>query len=271
MGTGLVASLRTAGYQVAVWNRTPARMQRAVELGAVAFDSATAAVDCAQVVFLSLTSSEVSAEVLVQVDRAVSDDQLIVDMTTMSPHDSRRLAAGRGDRYITCPVFATPGQFGRGAATLLTGGTAAESELLTELWPSIGTRRHLGADHGRASALKLLTNYLHLTAIAQIGSALVTGREWGLDDEILLDWFGANPAVPQSVRPRIASMLAGGREQGFAQADAAHALQMALDGAVVSATKLIGAAEAAETYTAAQRPGTDISSVVNTIARSTDD
>jgi 3-hydroxyisobutyrate dehydrogenase-like beta-hydroxyacid dehydrogenase len=262
MGTALVESLVGLGHEVTVWNRTEANATRAVALGARRRDTIAEAVEIADCVFLSLSGPEAVAPVLEHV-AAARPGLIAVDMTTMPPDESRRLATGQAG-YVTCPVFAQPDQLARGRATIVTAGPAAMSDLLTQLWPTLGRWHHVGDDHGRATALKLLTNYLHLCAIGQLASALAAGRSWGLDDEIMTDWFGENPAVAPSARRRMEAMLSGGRETGYAQAHAVHALEMVLDAGAASRSWLVGAAEIAAAY-GAGAPAGDVSMVIRSM------
>lgn len=261
MGTALVQSLVKLGHEVAVWNRTSANARRAVALGAKRRATVAEAVEVADCVFLSLRGPEAVGPVLEEL-AAARPDLVVVDMTTMPPDQSRRLAAGLSG-YVACPVFAQPGQFARGKATLVSAGPAATSDLLTKVLPTIGRWHHVGDDHGRATALKLLTNYLHLSAIAQLASALAAGRAW-LDDELLRGWFGENPAVAPSVRPRMEVMLSGGRGDGYAQAHAVHALELVLDGGAASHSWLVGAADVVAAYGAGAPTG-DVSMVIRSM------
>jgi len=264
MGSALVEALLGAGHQVLVWNRTPANAEPVVRLGATLVSTIAEAVRDAEAVFVSVIGPEVIAPVLEAIF-AARPGVLVVDMTTMAPHQTRACVEAGLVSYVTCPVFAQPRALARGEAFLLTAGAPAEADILAAVWPAIGKRRHLGDDNAVASALKLLTNYLHLTGIAQIASALATGREWGVDDDVLIDWLSTNPAVAVSVRPRMDSMLRGGDETGYAQADAVHALELAVHGASDAGTWLVGASDAVAAY-AAGSPQVDVSAVVRSVA-----
>jgi 3-hydroxyisobutyrate dehydrogenase len=258
MGTGMVKSLLAAGIPTLVWNRTKSNADDACAAGATWVDSIADAA-AAEVVLLSLADDSVVRNVLEEMPPRT----LVIDLTTMAPHDSRSIAASYGaTHYVTAPIFATPEAASRGEAFILSAGPAAESATLSPVWRALAKgRRHLGDDHGVAAGLKLLTNYLHLTSIAQLACAVETGRAWGLDDALITDWLGSNPAVTRSSRPRLEAILAGGSDEGYAQDHAVAALGYALRGADFAGTTLAGGREAQELYHRSFELGTEAKDV----------
>jgi hypothetical protein len=73
--------------------------------------------------------------------------------------------------------------------------------------------------------------------------------------------------VAPSARPRLAAMVEGGQEGGYAQRDAVHALQLALDGAADAGSWLGGASDVVAAY-GAGAPGAYVSAVVGSVAPS---
>jgi 3-hydroxyisobutyrate dehydrogenase len=174
MGTALALCLLHRGHHVTVWNRTERSAETAVQAGATWAESPATASAHAEVLLLSVADHAASSTVLERLPR----DKPLIDLTTIAPMDSRNNAAQYGpERYITAPIFATPAAASAGTSTILSGGPAAKLELLAPIWTGICRRRtHMGNDHGRPSGLKLMTNYLHLSAIAQLACALEAGR-----------------------------------------------------------------------------------------------
>jgi 3-hydroxyisobutyrate dehydrogenase-like beta-hydroxyacid dehydrogenase len=81
----------------------------------------------ADAVVVSVIGPEVITPVLEEIV-AARPDVLVVDMTTMPPHETRRSVAMGLSTYVTCPVFAQPEASARGKAMLLTACAAADCE-----------------------------------------------------------------------------------------------------------------------------------------------
>jgi 3-hydroxyisobutyrate dehydrogenase len=269
MGTALALRLLERGHRVTVWNRTERTAMTAVNSGAEWAGSPSAASERAQVLLLSVADQAATRDVL----RHLPADRPLIDLTTIPPTDSRSNAASYGPGlYVTSPIFATPHAASTGKSTILSAGPAAEMALLAPIWAAICRRRtHMGDDHGRPSGLKLMTNYLHLSGIAQLACALEAGRAWGLDDETIVGWLTDNPAVAASARPRLEDMLAGGRVDGYPQNHAVDALRIAAQGAQAVGALLTGADETSRLFARAEELGTsdlDVSAVVRSVVRS---
>jgi 3-hydroxyisobutyrate dehydrogenase len=270
MGTGIITRLVFKGFTVSAWNRSVSGTSEAKAAGARITDTAAGAVAASDVVMISVSNHLAVAAVLEQALEAENGRGVpIVDLTTMPPHESRSLAKRFGDLYITCPIFATPRGAGRGKATILTAGSAASRPELAKVWDALSIRhQHFGDDNGLASGLKLMTNYLHLSAIAQLACAVETGRAWGLDDEVITDWLTTNPAVAASALPRLSQMMDGGRDSGYPQDHAVDALRLASAGAANASTQLIGSEQISELYARSSDIGTehfDVSAVVRSV------
>src|SRR3954454_9894743 len=107
MGSRMARNLRTAGFDVVVWNRTRAR---ADELGDPIADSPRAAADGADVVITMVVDARQVEAVLFGDDGAAAGlaaGGLVIDMSTIAPSAVKAIAgrlAERGIGFVDAPV-----------------------------------------------------------------------------------------------------------------------------------------------------------------------
>lgn len=205
MGSAFAAALVGDGHEVAVWNRTPARVDGA-RTAATPGDAAREA----QAVVIVVFDGPAAEEVLfgeTGVAPGAAPGTLVVNATTLSPDESRALArraASAGLRYLEAPVLGSVPAVRRGALHVLTGGAqgdAADAEPVLRAWSHAGRRQHVGPV-GSASALKLVANLALGTTVAALHDAVRLGRALDLDREDVLDVLQNGVCGPLVTRKR---------------------------------------------------------------------
>ena len=170
MGTGFVRRLLANGHAVNVWNRSPAKAQALVALGAVAFADPAAALVGAERIHLSLADDVSVDAVLDPLAGAIPAATWIVDHTTTAVRPTAERAARwatRGRRFVHAPVFMAPSNAADGTGLMLVSGAQADHDaLLPALQGMTGKVVDMGAAPERAAAFKLFGN---LTLIGMLG------------------------------------------------------------------------------------------------------
>ena len=170
MGSGFVRRLLANGHAVNVWNRSPAKAQALVALGAVAFDDPGAALAGAEHIHLSLADDASVDAVLEPLAGAIPAATWIVDHTTSAVRPTAERAArwaARGRRFVHAPVFMAPSNAADGTGLMLVSGAQADHDaLLPALQGMTGKVVYMGAAPERAAAFKLFGN---LTLIGMLG------------------------------------------------------------------------------------------------------
>ena len=170
MGSGFVRRLLANGHAVNVWNRSPAKAQALVALGAVAFDDPGAALAGAERIHLSLADDASVDAVLEPLAGAIPAATWIVDHTTTAVRPTAERAArwaARGRRFVHAPVFMAPSNAADGSGLMLVSGAQADHDaLLPALQGMTGKVVYVGAAPERAAAFKLFGN---LTLIGMLG------------------------------------------------------------------------------------------------------
>lgn len=160
MGSSLANVLLQNGYQVTVWNRTPAKAAPLIKAGAVLATSVVEAVAASPVVLVCVADDHATMEVLSAAGAGL-EGRVIVGLSAGTPQDARDTEAWmkqRGALYLDGGIMATPGQIGRPDTTILASGSAAALEQSEPFLRSIaGNLIYMGESVGTAAAWDLAT------------------------------------------------------------------------------------------------------------------
>lgn len=189
--------LLDAGYELLVFNRTPEKAGALAERGAAVAKTAAELVEQVDVVLTSLANDEAFEDVAASVVAAARPGAVFVDMSTVSPAVSARvatLAETASVRYLRAPVSGNPTVVRAGNLSFIVSG---EQETLVHVEPvlrAIGPTIHHVGDAEQARVVKLAMN-LMIAGLAQLMSeALVLGEAAGVSRASLLEVMG-NSAV----------------------------------------------------------------------------
>ena len=211
MGAPMAARLIGAGHDVAVWNRTPGKTERLVELGARAAATPAAAAAGAEAAFTMLANPPALQEVVFGpdgLDAGLAEGSTLIEMSTVGPDAVRDVAARLGGRVhvVDAPVLGSIAAAEAGALKVFVGSTSEEFVRWAPVLRAIGTPSHLGPQAAGAS-MKLVANSTLGALMTALGEALALARSLGLDEDGVLDVLAdsAIGVTARSKRSRIAS------------------------------------------------------------------
>jgi 3-hydroxyisobutyrate dehydrogenase-like beta-hydroxyacid dehydrogenase len=179
MGSAMADAYLRAGYDVTVWNRTPARADELVTQGARRAGSVAAALAANELVVLSLTDYDAMDAILAQAPEAALAGRTLANLTSDTPDRARRAAAwlaGRGAVQITGGVQVPPPGIGTPDAMTYYSGPEDAVEAHRAALEVLTGIDYLGADHGLAALYyqigidmfwTALLGYLHGQAVAE--------------------------------------------------------------------------------------------------------
>src|SRR5262245_33851210 len=129
MGRPMAARLLGAGFRLLVWNRTRAKAEPLIELGARWADSPAATVAGAGVVITMMTDGRAVTSAIFDSSAAdaMSRGTMMIDMSTTTPQDARDFAARlvpHGIDYIDAPVSGGTRGATSGTLAIMAGGDA---------------------------------------------------------------------------------------------------------------------------------------------------
>jgi putative dehydrogenase len=213
IGLGLlghaVASRLLAGgrgaWDVVGYDVVPDRVAELIRLGGRGAASATevAAADVVCVVLPSLASVE--EVILGDLVARRRPGQTIVQMSTISPALTRRLARevdARGMHFLDCPISGTSAMVERGDGVVFVGGERAVFERWRPMLDAVLPRPVYVGEAGQAMVLKLVANLLVALHSAAAAEALAMARRAGLDLDLVLDVLGSGAASSRMLEVR---------------------------------------------------------------------
>jgi len=202
MGGAMVGTLRRAGFDVVVWNRTASRAREVAEAtGAAAAATASAAVGGVDVVLSSLADDRAVLETYLGDTGAVSGlrtGQVVLEMSTIAPATVLRLrrpVEDAGADLLDAPVSGSVPSVERGELTIMLGGDAGALERARPVLDVLGAKVfHLGA-LGAGATMKLAVNALVHTIDVGLSEALVLAEKAGIERSSAYDVFVSGSAA----------------------------------------------------------------------------
>jgi 3-hydroxyisobutyrate dehydrogenase len=191
MGQPMLANLVKKGFEVVAFDIVPAALDAAVRLGAARAGSPGAAAAAGDLTITMLPSSaNVEAAYLGAggiIDAAPSG-RLCIDMSTIDPGASQRVAARlkeRGLRFLDAPVSGGVGGAAAGTLAIMVGGDAADLEEARPALAAMGANIiHVGGV-GAGEVAKLCNNLISGVAAVAVGEAFRIGEAFGVDPQVL--------------------------------------------------------------------------------------
>jgi 3-hydroxyisobutyrate dehydrogenase len=210
MGQPMVANLLKKGFAVVAYDVVPDALTAVVKLGATAAGSAAEAAKRGDLVVTMLpSSSHVERCYLAPggVLEGVAAGRLCVDMSTIDPSVSRRVAAALGQRqvrFLDAPVSGGVPGATDGTLAIMVGGDARDLEEARPALAAMGANIiHVGAV-GSGEAAKLCNNLIAGVAAVAVSEAFRIAEGFGVDPKILTDVISkssGNTWVMQQAHP----------------------------------------------------------------------
>jgi 3-hydroxyisobutyrate dehydrogenase-like beta-hydroxyacid dehydrogenase len=193
MGSRQAASLRRAGFELTVYNRTRETAEAwAAEHGGHVAGNPREVAERSGIVITMVVDGEQVEALLLGEDGAVEGagpGTLFLDMSTIGPADARRIGAevaARGHAFVDAPVTGSAPRAQDGTLTIMAGGSDEDMARARPVLEAMGeTIVHVG-ELGTGQQVKVLSNAVSAANCATLAQALVVGRRAGVDLEALL-------------------------------------------------------------------------------------
>lgn len=209
MGGPMALRLAAAGHQVAIFDLSrEAVAALAGTDGITAAPTLAEAARGAEMVVTMLPDGRIVRSVADQMATAMEDGAVLVDMSTSYPLETTDLAAALpgGPAIVDAPVSGGVWRAEIGTLTIMAGGDAAAIDFVAPALSAMGNVVRTGA-LGSGHAMKLLNNYLSASGLAAASEALLIGRRFGLDPDVMADVFngstGRNNATEVKLKQHI--------------------------------------------------------------------
>ena len=248
MGAPMAANLLKAGFEVTVWNRTAARADPLVALGARLAGS-PAAVASASEITVSCVSDSPDVELVALgpggIIEGAQAGSTYIDCSTISPAVARTVAAAlsaKGVDMLDAPV--SGGDVGAKAGTLavMVGGEDKVFERCLPVLQAMGKTIVLCGRSGSGQVVKLCNQVAGALNLLAMAEAITLSRRAGVDPAKMLEVVGAGAAsswMIQNLGPRA---VRGDFAPGFMVELMQKDLRLVQETSAETATPLPGAA-----------------------------
>ncbi len=276
MGQPMARCLDTAGFPLVVNDVDRAAADAfAAEIGATVALTPKDVAEAAEIVVTMLpTGADVRAVALGADGLAdgFADGGVLIDMSSSEPSGTQALAAdlaGCGIAMIDAPVSGGRAKAVDGTLTLIVGGDHAVIDRCQPALEAMGGAIFRTGEVGSGHAIKALNNLLNAIGLLAGAEALLIGKRFGLDLDVVVDVInastGMNHATQNKFKQRVFSRTF---DSGFALDLMVKDLDIALDLARETWTPVPFAAQAREIWATAGLnlgPGQDHTDLVRWI------
>ena len=202
MAGAMVGTLRRAGLDVTVWNRTPSRAEAvAASHGAATAGSAAEAVASAEIVLSSLADDEAVLTTYLGDGGGASGcgpDNVVLEMSTVAPETSRRVGevvTSTGAAFLDAPVSGSVPTVEKGELTIMVGGDASALDRARPVLEVLAAKIFHVGSLGAGATVKLAVNALVHAIDVGLSEALVLAEKAGVDRSAAYDVFAGGAAA----------------------------------------------------------------------------
>jgi len=245
MGAPMVACLAAAGWPVRIYDvigaaSAPFAGREGVTVAATPAEAAAGAA----LVITMLPNGKIVRDAVLGPDEsgrgglaeAMAPGAVLTDMSTSYPLETKALGealAGTGIELVDAPVSGGVWRAELGKLTIIAGGAAEAIDRIEPALSAMGTVYRTGP-LGSGHAMKVLNNYLSASGLAAACEAVLIGRRFGLDADVMADIFnvstGKNNATEVKLKQQVNNAKYGsGFTMGLMVKDLALAAALAGD------------------------------------------
>lgn len=187
MGAAIAANLVRAGHEVTVWNRSAAKAQSLVGLGAVLAPTPKAAAAEREAV-LTMLADDAALESVLSGPQGLLEGlrrgAVHISLSTIAVATAERLTAWhaeRGQHLLCAPVFGRPEAAAAAKLFVVAGGRKADVDGAKPLFDAISQRLfYIGETPSAANLVKLCGNFMILAAVETMAEAMTLAQRGGI-------------------------------------------------------------------------------------------
>lgn len=221
MGQGMAKNLMEAGFDVNVWNRTPAKMDPFCAAGARCCSSPADIAAHSDIIITCVSNTADVEEVILRENGVIygaKEGSLVIDMSTISP-DTTRYIAGilkqKGVEMLDAPISGGSEGAANGTLSIMVGGDAEQFERALPVFEAMGkTVTHVG-ETGAGQTVKLVNQILVVVTMLGVSEALLFAQAGGLDLQKTLDAVSQGAAGSWALSNRGPQMIERDWRPGF--------------------------------------------------------
>ncbi len=277
MGGNMAARFLAAGYSVYGEARHREDAQELEGEGLQWRDTPRELAEAAEVVLSSLPDDAVLEQVASGPDgvlAGLSDGQVWIDLSTVSPRKSRDVAQRvreQGATFLDAPVSGSVPQVQSGTLTIMVGGDEDAYKRVEPILRELGTPHYIG-ENGHGLVLKLAINISLAVQMLAFSEGLLLADRAGVDRKRAVEVMTASPIGSPMLKARAELVLDLPDDAWFDVGLMQKDIVLALDAARQLSVPLPAAATADEVLTFARAAGyehRDLASLFEVLAKLT--
>ncbi len=198
LGLPVATNLLSAGYSLVVYNRTESKAQPLVAQGAKLVSRPVDTITTGGIVVSLLWDDEALESVAANPEflKKLGNGGIHISMSTVSPDTSKKLAvlhAEHGSFYIDAPIFGRPEAAVAKQLWIPYSGPKQAKEQIQPILNAVGAQGifDFGEEVGAANLVKLVGNFLIISAGRSVNEALTIVKEKGFEPKAVLDMLTA--------------------------------------------------------------------------------
>ena len=250
MGAAMAVNILKAGHAVTVHNRTREREEPVAKAGARRSASPQEAARNAEIIVTCVSDTPDAEAVILGANGVIHGaptGAIVVDMSTISPSATRRMAGElgkKGIRMLDAPVSGGSEGAQKGTLTIMVGGDAADVANAMPVLSAMGKSiTHVGPS-GAGQFTKAINQVIIAGVYLAVAEGMTLGLKAGLDMEKVVQALAGGAAGSWVLNFRSANMIKNEYPLGFRvrlhRKDVAIAMEAARElGAFLPATALV--------------------------------
>lgn len=211
VGTALAERFMLGGYRVVGFDLDRARLEALDRSGGCAAASARGVASAADRIVLSLPTSEITAQVVEEIEPVLENGTILIDTTTGEPEHAAGLGArlaNSGVFYLDATVGGSSEQVRTGEVIVMCGGNAQAFRACQDLFATFARRAfHMGI-WGAGARMKLVLNLVLGLNRAVLAEGLCYAEACGINPEEALEVLRAGPAYSRVMDVKGQKMIA---------------------------------------------------------------
>ncbi len=235
MGLPMARNLLRAGFPVVAWNRTASKV--ATVEGAQPAASPADVAARADIVIVCVTATA-DVEAVIEGDAGVLQGLhpgvIVIDMSTISPEVTRRLATlvrERGGDYLDAPVSGGEQGAINGTLSIMVGGETSTLERARPVFEAMGQRVTHCGPVGAGQTVKLCNQIAVCLNNLAMAEALVFCQQSGVDPAVMIEAISAGAAGSWQISNLASKIVARDFAAGFKVSLQQKDLRLALEAA----------------------------------------
>ncbi len=188
MGQPMTLRLLDAGFKVNVWNRSAEKLTRVTNAGAIAYSNITDLVTASDIIILCLANTQVVESIVqTKIINAGSAEKLIIDLSSIHPETTRKLAAKLkqkcGMRWVDAPVSGGTAGAEQGTLAIMAGGSEADIEIAKEVLSPLFTQLTRMGEVGSGQVTKICNQMIVSCNVMVIAEMMALAKSSGVEAE----------------------------------------------------------------------------------------